>query len=151
LWSLEEAVEDAFVAYIRANAPGDFKVLAAFTADVIEYPCVVVGCESSENPVDQAQFTGHRMLSVTVAIGIEAKPEVTDSVVVRTPREVNRALRGAVVDLLARNDLPDQLNTVAVQGVKFSMAQLEAAARTVADRVFETELTVNCIANPQEV
>jgi len=151
LWALEESVEDALVAYLKASGPAELRYSPAYTADTYQCPCVVVACESSENPVDLAQYSGHRQLTVEVVIGVEAVPEVQDGAEVRSPRERARALRGAVIDLLARDDLPAELNAVQSPGVRFSMAQLEQAARSVQEGVFQTNLTLTVIAHPQEV
>ncbi len=152
IWALEESVEDAFVAYFKANLPGEVSCYPAFSAAELKFPALVVICDTASNPTELAAFTGHRALVVRVGLMVEAVSQ-TDAggVQLQDARERNRALRGAMIDAVARDNLADELNAINPPKCRFSAAQLEGAARSVGDdRVLETELTIECIANPQE-
>ena len=151
IWALEESVEDAFVAYFKSNMPGEVDCKAGFSTDEITFPALGVMCTDSEN-ADEGAFSGHRKVTVLVKLGVEAIAQ-TDAggVPIQNARERNRALRGAMIDAVARNDLAAELNAINSPKVKFSYAQLESAQRSVEEgRILATDLTIECIANPQE-
>jgi len=152
-WDLEECVEDAVIAYMRA-APVSMRWFAAMEAtdtDDVQLPCGIVGVESSRNPDDDGQFSGRRQMDVTVDIMLDVAPEVDEAgSVVKPFREVYRAAREAVIDYLARPNLHEHLNALAPRGVAFSMAHMTDSARAVEGRTAITAITLDVIAQPAD-
>lgn len=153
-WDLEERIEDAFVAYLRQNIPGDVRAKAAWTPDPAEYPCVVVGAVSSSNMSEDAEFNGRRSVTVTAGLMVEAAEEKADGVIVASARSRNARVRDAVFSHLCVNNLATHLNAVGIPGVLFSLAHPTQMTREVDGengRLFVTILTFEVIAQPSAI
>lgn len=153
LYDLEERVEDAFVAYLQANATGDMKVYPAWTDEEIEYPCAVVRATNSDMVTEDSEHSDIRAIAVEVAIISEASPERDDDGnTIRTTRERNAAIRTDIMQALSTS-LKTNLIAAAGPGVAFSMAQMGGPiTREVDDahRAFITTVPVDVIAEPKE-
>jgi hypothetical protein len=149
MWLVEEKCEDAFQAYLRASVPGELAVYTAWTDEEIKFPCVVCVASESDNENDDAAFNGHRRVNVSVRVVTEATPELDAAGrMIRTSRERNMAARDAVMRALAKTALQDDLNEMNIAGVMFSSAHMTKLSRSVDERRFVSDITVDCIANP---
>ena len=150
-WDLEERVEDAFVAYLRANASG-IKARAAWTPEPAEYPRAVVAALQSTNFSEDAQFSGRRSMIVNIGVMVEASEQKDDAgTVILSARAKNAQIRDSVFSALCVADLHTALNALAVPGVLFSLAHPTQMTRDVADengRVFVSTLAFDVIAQP---
>lgn len=149
MWIVEEKCEDAFVAYLRANVPGSMRVYPAWTDEEIQYPCAVCKAGDSDNENDEAKFNGHRRVAVEIAVMTEATPELDAAgVKVCSTRDRNAVARDAVIKTLAKSALHEDLNEMAVPGIKFSQAHMTKGTRGLDGRVLVSIINVDCIANP---
>jgi len=148
-WILEEKIEDAYAAYLRANLPGSMRVYVGWTDEEIQYPCAVCHAGSSDNLDDETTFNGHRRVPVKIAVISEATPELdAGGKQVRSSRERNSDARGPVLSALAKTALHEDLNDMNIAGVKFSQAHMTAMTRSIEGRHFVSEIIVDTIANP---
>ena len=153
-WDIEERVEDAFVALLKANVGRDCMIIPARWVVVAKFPLVVVDASTSDNESDTAIFNGQRRISVTVAISTEAinnSNELGQAELLEDAREQHRAVKSSVLGVLASTALHDELNALQVQGITFSMAHMTAQARAVEDNKLITEQTIDVIACPKEI
>lgn len=151
--ALEESVEDAFVALFKATLPGEIKSYPAFT-ETLQYPCTVIHAGDSDNWNNEAIFNWRRKLQVNIGIAVECAPAKDSAgVVVQTARERNRAMRAAVIGIIARDKLHENLNACSIPGILFSMAYLMPQMRSVRSdgRILESILTVEVIAQPKAI
>jgi len=151
-WDLEEAVEDAIVAYVR-KATGELAmVIPSRTIAEARYPLVVIDAGSSDNASVSNQgttpFTGRRSMAVTVAIVTEAINFPADDEV-RTARDHHRAVKSPIIAALAGNTVHEDLNALAMPGVLFSQCHMTAQSRDQGDGRIVTEQTLDVIAQPR--
>ena len=147
-WAIEEHVEDAIVAYLRATAEGDLRVYAAGTESEITLPALMVMCGDGSNVTDDGPITGRRQYSVTLEIRAEAAPLLDSSgVMLTTARERFRDLREQVSARLFDPSLHESLNRMIPHLVLFSMAHPTATtARAVDGRNYTASWTLDVIA-----
>lgn len=153
IWDLEEKVEDGFVALLKSKLPAKYKVYAAWGAENLQYPAVIVACTMTGQTAEAASFEDNRTATVDVSILTEAVAEKDqDGFVVATIRERNRTARGEVMEVLCTRDLKDNLNAAKSPGVLFGMAQLNATSRSIDSerRLLVTSAAVDVIACPTE-
>jgi len=153
-WDMEERVEDAIVALLKANAGRTAMIIAARTVVAAKYPLVVVEAVDSNNHSEDATFNGHRDISVKVAIATEAvnySADLGQAELIETAREQHRAVKNAVIGVLASTVLHEELNELQPQGVVFSMASMSDQSRDVGDGQLTTEQNIDVIAIPKEI
>lgn len=153
-WDIEERVEDAIVALLKANVGRDCMIIQARSVVVAQFPLVVVDASTSDNVSDTATFNGQRRVSVTVAISTEAinqSPELTQAELLEDAREQHRAVKSSVIGVLASTVLHDELNALQLEGIAISMAHMTAQTRSVEDNKLITEQTLDVIACPKEI
>jgi len=152
MWIVEEKIEDAFAAYLRANVPGTMRVYTGWTDEEQQYPCAVCCARSSNNENDEATFNGHRRVDVEIAVITEATPELDAAgKQIRSSRDRNSDARDATISALAKTALHTDLNDMNVPGVKFSMAHMTEMTREVDGRHFVSTIKVDVIANPVQI
>ena len=148
-WDLEERTEDAIVSYLRAAVTGDMRVYAAWDVEEPEMPCAMVHAESSEPVSDESEWYDYRAIDVKVAVMCEAVSAVDSSgVIVRTPRDVARAIRSDVMDAIGVSDLKAQIIAQEIDDIAFSMVQLMGVERGVDGRTFVSTFSISVIAEP---
>jgi hypothetical protein len=135
-FATEEAIEDAFVAYLTTKLSGEVKVLAALTADQVVYPAVVVGVRGNDNINESAGWNVHRAFDVEIRTAVEAKDVQDGAGVGVTLREKNRALREQVLDALTASDLVEQVNATGL--VRISLVVFGRIERSVEGHTLET-------------
>jgi len=140
----EEAVEDAFVAYLASLLPGDVKVFAAMTRDEVVYPSVIVTVLSTDNVNESAGWNDHRVYEMEVKLGVEAADVQQNGTVLQTLRERNRELREAVLDALSALDLLAKLN--ATKHANLSLVVFGAIRRQTDGRIMETVIPLGVTA-----
>lgn len=151
-WDLEERVEDAFVALLKASAPTQCAVYAGLEIAEPSYPLVVVHVESSGQPNETGRFTGKRKMAVIVHIvteavnqhGAQGSPEAN-----QTARQAHRAFKSAILDILSGNELQTELNDVGQEGVAFSFAMMAGQRREAEGMYLTTHQTIDVIAQPK--
>jgi hypothetical protein len=153
-WDLEERVEDAFVALLSNAAIGPCEVRAGHEAGEETYPLVIVHVEGATNNNDTGSFTGRRRMAVMVHIVTEAINEngVEGSTrASQTARTAHREFKSAVLGVLSGNQLQDELNELAMEGVAFSFAMMGEQRREAEGMYLTTHQLVDVIAQPKLV
>ena len=135
-FATEEAVEDAFVAYLTTKLGGDVNVLAALTADQVKYPAVVVGVHGNDNVNESAGWNVHRVFEVEVRTAVEARGIEDGAGVSRALRDRNRELREQVLDALTAADLVTQINATGL--VRISLVVFGRIERSIEGHTLET-------------
>lgn len=153
-WDLEERVEDAIVAHIKALT-GTIKMCVPWrTVTRAQYPLVVVQAETSDNHSDTGEFTGRRAIPLTVNIVTEAVnkngPKGTIEYL-QTARDAHRAIKSEVIGALAGTKTHDELNELGTEGVEFSQACITQITADAGDGKLTTMITVDVIAQPKEL
>jgi hypothetical protein len=153
-FDLEERVEDAIVAHIKAVTGGIKMVVPWRTQAIAAYPLVVVQCEGSDNHSDVGEWTGRRRLQVVVSIVTEAvnnngDPGTDEQFL--TSREIHRRVKSEVVGALAGTKVHEELNTIDVQGVLFSQCHIVAQTADAGDGKLVTMQQLDVIAQPKEI
>lgn len=150
-WDLEERIEDAFVAYLKAKVTRVAMVTSSFDPKKAEFPLVVVDAGDGDNKNDTAPFTGKRKMDVTIALTIEAinnNGDAGEEAALETARQQFRAIRSELLGWIAGNDLHIELNSVGIDGVKFSQAFMTAQSRDAGSGRIIMEQMVEVIAQP---
>ena len=147
-WAIEEHVEDAIVAHLKASLSGDLRVYAAGVEDEVTLPAVMVYCGDGQNVSESGLITGRRQFDVRVELRCEAAPLLDSSgAVLVTSRDRYREMRDQVSSVLFDNALHAPLNSIMPDRVLFSMAHTTATTgRTVEERSFVSAWTVEVIA-----
>lgn len=151
IWDLEERVEDAIAAYLRANVGGKMRVYESWNFGEPQFPCVIVHAAETDAVVPEAQWHAPREMALQIAVMTESAPEKVDGVEVRTAREVNAAARSAVIVSLAKIDLLESVIALNPPRVCFSMIQIGKAVRSVEGRTLITTIALDVIAQPTEM
>lgn len=175
LWNLEELVEDAFAAYLRAKCSGDLTVYAAWTTEKNKYPCIVVHAGQSDSISTGSTWHNPRQMLVEIAIMTEAADLLADNgSVTKTARECNAEARSDVMNALAildsatapaglsglcqTEDMPHglaaELDAMLIPGVWICQATAGRLARSVEGdnkKLFVTTIEVAVIAQPVAV
>jgi hypothetical protein len=153
-WTIEELVEDALAAYLRARAPIPESVYVAFekTDEETVRPCVVVSAATTDLVTPDIQRAS-RAVNVTVSVLTEACAELVDGRVVKTARARNAEARAWVVNALNRADLLATLATdeYCAPELRLSKAILRNTERAENGRDIVTGMNVYIIANTVEV
>lgn len=144
-WDLEEKVEDALIAYLRTKLSNTIRVYPGWSHEEVQHPCVIVISDSAGQLEANAPFSGHRLLSVKLAILVEAK--ISDT---RTPRQVNREIRGEVVSAFASDTAHESVNAIVNTGIAFSQVAVERITRSVEGNVLVSTVELRVIAQPTE-
>lgn len=174
LWNLEDLVEDAFVAYLKAKCTGDLSVYAAFSTENLKYPCVVVHCAESDCVAKGAEWHKHREMAVDIAVICGADDMLdTSAGKLKTARERNAEVRSDVMNALdistsatapaglsglcQSEDMPKglaaELTAMMIPGVWISVAIPGKIVRDVDEsrRMFMTTISVYVIAQPVKI
>ena len=154
LWDIEERVEDAIVAHIKAMCSEVAQVQAARQVTTAAYPLVVVSAEDSDNHNDTGRFTGIRRMDVSIAIITEAMNYLGDTgsiEALRQAREHHRIIKSAVIGAIAGNEVHTDLNNRQPEGVVFSQAYCTRQTRDAGDGKLVTIQTLDVIAGVKEL
>lgn len=149
-WQLENHIDAAFVAYLRSQISGAIKVYPSCTNEELQFPCSVCRAGEGENENDDIGFNGHRKITVTVSVMVEASDEL-DAAGVKIATVLQRVseARGEVIGALAKKNLETDLNEMNSPGVKFSSAFVTTTPEvTVEGRLYIAPINVSVIANP---
>ena len=137
-YATEEAMEDAFVAYLKSVLPGDVMVFAAMTRDEVKFPSVIVAVSSSDNPNETSGWNRQRLMEMEIKLGVEAMDIKSAGIVAQTLRDRNSTLRAAVLEALTVADLPARINDTGL--VRISLVTIGAMKRGVDGRIMETAI-----------
>jgi hypothetical protein len=153
-WDIEERVEDALVAHIKALVTDVTMVIPARAAETVAFPLVLVEAQTSENASDTGRFNGARKINVHIGIITEAlnlNGEEGTIEALRTAREQHRIIKSSVIGALAGNTVHEDLNDRQPEGVQFSLAHWEGLSRDAGDGKIITMLAMNITASPKEI
>lgn len=153
-WDVEEKLEESLVAYFRTQLPAEIKLFTAWSADAIQYPCVIVAAHEMKPLDERLQWENIRRYTVNVDLCVPALPEKDGAgAVVKTAREINRAYRSAVVGCLAKKDLATDLQAAQVGGLAVSSATLMTGERDIdtEHRTLVTTLVLKVTAAAMEL
>ena len=132
-YATEEAMEDAFVAYLKTRVDGSINVIAAMTAAELTYPCIIVTAQSSDNVNDASDWNEHRIFELEVKLGVEA----TDPA---TLRERNRVLRDSVMEALTDSGAIDAINGTGL--IRISRMLFGKITRGAEGHIMETVIPI---------
>ena len=153
-WDLEERVEDAFVAYLKANVQRVAMVIPSMSAVEARFPLIVVEARNSDNKNPTAPFTGKRSMDVTITMMIEAinrNGAAGSESFNEDARETYRAIKSNMIGWLSGNDLHTELNAIEMAGVDFSMAHMTRQERSVEEGRLMLMQALEVIAQPKEL
>lgn len=149
IWQLEEKTEDCFTAVLLDEFNGfDVFVEPGMSASEYKEPGVYPVAMLAENLDENAGFTGHRSLAVTLTLRTHAGLDEDGSY--RSSRSQHGRLKSRVMSVILQDDILEKLNAKSDGTIAIDQANVENLTRRMntENSYHETAIIVDCVVRP---